>query len=457
MTYDEARLFIEQAAVYGSRPGLETIRELLGRMDNPQDKLQIIHIAGTNGKGSTGAFISWVLAAAGYKVGRYISPAVFDWREKIQLIYSNRDKEQSEGKADIWGQVANKDNVNQLNRIVNDYITEDGVIAATLAIKTACEAMVRDGFNHPTVFELETAMAYIYLLQEKVDFAVIEIGMGGRLDATNVAAQPLCSVITSISMDHMQYLGDTIEQITREKAGIIKKGVPAVTANSDPKILTVLKEACERMDTSLIIAAEKDVNIHSTSCEGTTFNYKGQEYNIKLLGEHQVTNAILAVEVCHILQEKGYNISQEAIVTGLSQTVWKGRFEIIATNPYFIIDGAHNEDAAYKLYNSVRTYFSGRRLFFIMGMFADKEYNKVIKIMAPLADTIITITAPTARALPSSELAKAVREYFAGTIIDAQTVAAAIAYTDEHVRPDDVIVAFGSLSFLQEITSSSER
>lgn len=489
MTYDEAVLFIEQAAVYGSRPGLETITELLRRMDKPQDKLKIIHIAGTNGKGSTGAFISCMLAAAGYKVGRYISPAVFEWREKVQLVYCSSSKEQAMVKADTPKQITdnnnesyksyksykgnksdkdyksckdeagnenNKDNEGK-QQIVNDYISEAGVAATVTDIKEACEAMVREGFYHPTVFEIETAMAFIYLLQEQVDFAVIETGMGGRLDATNVAAQPLCCVISSISMDHMQYLGDSIEQISREKAGIIKKGVPTVTVNTDPRILGVLNEVCERMDSKLTVADEKNIILRGISYEGTSFGYKGQEYNIKLLGEPQPLNAILAIETINILQEQGYSVSREAILRGLSQTVWKGRFEIIATNPNFIIDGAHNEDAAFKLYNSVRTYFSGQKLFFIMGVFADKEYKKLLKIMTPLSDTIITITPPSKRALSSAELAKAAKEYFTGTIIDAHTVAAAIAYTDEHAKPEDVIVAFGSLSFLQEITSFLRR
>lgn len=433
MTYDEAEIFLKKAAGYGSRPGLETISELLRRLDNPQDRLKVIHIAGTNGKGSTGAFIASILAAAGYRAGRFVSPAVFDSREMVQITYSCK------------------------KQIATDYITEDGICKAVSVIEKACNEMVRDGFSHPTVFEIETAIAFLYLLHERVDFAIIEAGMGGRLDATNVVTQPLCSIITSISMDHMQYLGNTLEEISRHKAGIIKKGTAAATVNTDPVIVKVLKDECQRMNATLTIASCKDAVIHSLSCEETSFSYKGHDYKIKLLGEHQLANAILALEAVAILQKQGYKISQESIESGLLQTSWRGRFEIIAKNPYFIIDGAHNEDAAGRLYEAVKTYFNGKRLIFIMGIFADKDYKKVLEIMAPFASVIITITPPSSRALPSSKLAKEAAKYFSGTIIDAGTAAAAVDYAYANSAPADVILAFGSLSYLHEISEYLNR
>lgn len=428
MTYDEARDFIEMAAGYGSRPGLEVITELLRRLDKPQDKLRIIHLAGTNGKGSTAAFIASILAAAGYKAGRYISPSVFDYREKIQISHKCADN------------------------IINEYITEEGICDSVAIIKAACEGMVRDGFYHPTVFEIETAMAFLYLLREKVDFAIIETGMGGRLDATNVAARPVCSVITSISMDHMQYLGDTLEKITREKAGIIKEKVPVITGNTNPVIIGVLEEACQAMNTKLTVASKDNAVILRASREGTAFSYKGYNYDIKLLGDHQIGNALLAVEAVTVLQREGYEISQDAIYEGLSQTGWSGRFEILAQNPYFIIDGAHNEDAAIKLRKAIQDYFSGHKLIYIMGMFADKEYKKVLEIIVPLAGMIITITPPSSRALSSTQLAEEAAKYFKGTIIDAGAVTDAIDCAYENSNPCDAIIAFGSLSFLQEAT-----
>jgi len=433
MRYEEAILFLEKAAESGSRPGLETICELTRRLDKPQDKLRIIHIAGTNGKGSTAAYITTILACAGFRVGRYLSPAVFDRRETIQISHSSQ------------------------GRIFSEYISEEGISRTVGLIKKACEEMVRDGFHHPTVFEIETAMAFLYLSDENVDFAVIETGMGGRLDATNVIEHPLCSVITSISMDHMQYLGDTIEEISWHKAGIIKRGAPAISINTDPSIVKVLEEACKEGGSRLILASAQDAIIHSLTCDGTVFSYKGNKYQIKLLGRHQVDNAILALETVKALKSQGYAISQEAICTGLASTSWRGRFEILAREPYFIIDGAHNEDAAVKLREAIETYFAGRRLIFIMGIFADKEYRKVLKIMAPLAQLLIAVTPPNSRALLSSSLADEARYYFDGRIIDAGTVAAAIEYAYANSRPEDVIVAFGSLSFLQELSELLKR
>ena len=428
MTYKEANDFLEKAAGYGSRPGLEAISELMKRLGNPQDKLRIIHIAGTNGKGSTAAYIATILACAGFRVGRFHSPAVFDRREIIQISCAIKGEPEHE------------------------YITEEGICRSIDAIKSACEGMVRDGFNHPTVFEIETAMAFLYLLDAGVDFAVIETGMGGRLDATNVIAQPLCSVICSISMDHMQYLGGSLEEISRHKAGIIKRGVPAVSINNHPVVKEVLEETCRQMDACLSHVSGSDAVILSQTLDETAFSYRGNSYRIKLLGRHQLDNAVLAIETVKILQEQGFDVSQEAIQTGLYKTKWRGRFEIVAKEPYFIIDGAHNEDAAIKLRDAIVTYFGGRKPVFIMGMFADKEYRKVLEIMAGLPKLLITIAPPGGRALPSSSLAKEARDFFDGRIIDAGTVAAALDYAYENSGPDDVIVAFGSLSFLQELS-----
>ncbi|NLC20218.1 MAG: bifunctional folylpolyglutamate synthase/dihydrofolate synthase, partial [Clostridiales bacterium] len=193
------------------------------------------------------------------------------------------------------------------------------------------------------------------------------------------------------------------------------------------------------------------------TCDGTVFSYKGNKYQIKLLGRHQVDNAILALETVKALKSQGFAISQEAVNAGLARTSWRGRFEILAREPYFIIDGAHNEDAAGKLREAIETYFAGRRMIFIMGIFADKEYRKVLKIMAPLAQLLITIAPPNSRALPSSSLAGEAKDYYDGRIIDAGTVAAAIEYAYANSRPEDVIVAFGSLSFLQELSELLTR
>jgi dihydrofolate synthase/folylpolyglutamate synthase len=433
MTYEEARSFIDASNIYGSKLGLTVMTELLRRLENPQDRLKIIHVAGTNGKGSTTAFLSSILAAQGYTVGRYNSPSVFSYREKIQIL--KRDQESKETKTEI----------------VAEHITKTGVSAAIDTIKPVCEDMVKDGFSHPTSFEIETAMAMLYLSREQVDFAVIEVGLGGRLDATNVIRKPVCSVITTVSMDHMQYLGNTLGQIAAEKAGIIKEGVPAVTNNTNAEVLLVLEQTCQKQGTALITADPFKATKVSYQAENTSFTYEGRNYTIHLLGEYQLANAVLSIETAHLLQRIGYPIKEASIQYGLEQAKWSGRFEVIAREPYFIIDGAHNEDAALKLEKTLNIYFPNRKFLFIMGVFADKDYKRILEITAKYAKVILTVTPHNGRALASSKLAEEAGRYTDGEVIDANSIPSAIKYAYEKADKEDVILAFGSLSFLCEI------
>ncbi len=445
MTYEEARSFIEKANQYGSKLGLETVTGLLSRLGNPQEALKLIHIAGTNGKGSTSAFIASSLAAAGYRVGRYISPAVFSYRERIQISYpckkGNGEQEQSRI-------LLRTDEIGCPYR--TEYISRQGVSDAIEKVKRTCEAMLAEGLAHPTSFEIETAMAMLYFKEVGVDFAVIEVGLGGRLDATNVIRKPVCSVITSISMDHMQFLGGTLELIAEEKAGIIKNGCPVVTCSQKPEVLEVLKRVSHEKKAFLTIADAANAITLSFTPEGTDFRYQEEEYHIQLLGTHQIINAVLAINTIDVLRKQGIVISDEAVQTGLSMTKWSGRLEMIARKPYVIIDGAHNEDAAMRLAEAVRLYFGGRRVIYIMGIFADKDYRRVTELTAPLADQIITLTPENSRALSSEVLAHEAQKY-CPTVLDAKTVRQAVAYAYKAVGEEDIILAFGSLSFLGEL------
>ncbi|MDF2943240.1 MAG: hypothetical protein K0S01_2098 [Herbinix sp.] len=440
MTYEEAREFINQSNQYGNDLGLEKVKELLARLDNPQDKLKLIHVAGTNGKGSTTAFITAILSSEGYRVGRYISPAVFTYREGIQITKRIEEDLPQDAME-----------VNETIALTTDYITEKAICEAITIIKPICEGMLKEELAHPTAFEIETVMAILYFYWEQVDFAVIEVGLGGRLDATNVMRHPICCVITSISMDHMQYLGDSLEQITIEKAGIIKKDTPVITSNKATEVLQVLEQTCREVGTYLTNTEIDKVSDIHYSPEGTTFCYLEQEYKIQLLGRHQIENALLAICTAKMLQQLGYLLTENSIKNGLTQAKWRGRFEIIARNPYMIIDGAHNEDAALQLKKAIQMYFADRRIIFIMGIFADKNYRKVLKITAPLAEVIITITPNNSRALPSSLLAIEAKKYGTGAVIDAGTIQNAIQYAQQEAGIDDVIIAFGSLSFLGEL------
>lgn len=427
MTYEEARAFIEESGRYGSKLGLETITELLNRLGNPQDGLKIIHVGGTNGKGSTTAFITSILAYQGYKTGRFISPAVFTYRERVQISARTG------------------------NTVDTGFITEEGVSAAVCLIKLVCEAMVAEGLSHPTSFEIETAMALLYLAREKVDYAVLEVGMGGRLDATNVIKKPVVSVITSISMDHMQYLGDTIGKIATEKAGIIKPGIPVVTGNTDPEVLRILKQTSKERGSRFVYADASEAMDRRFSPEGTSFTYQSINFRIMLLGEYQISNALLAIKTVECLREEGVELSEDALRKGLSMARWSGRLELLRKEPYFLIDGAHNEDAAWQLRKALELYFGGRRLIYIMGVLADKDYPQILSITAGLAQMIYTITPKNARGLNSARLAAEARKHCSGRVIDAENVKQAVTYALSEAGMEDVIIAFGSLSFLGEV------
>lgn len=433
MTYQEAREFIDQSNQYGNKLGLTAITELLRRLGNPQDRLKVIHVAGTNGKGSTTAFIATILASQGYRVGRYISPAVFSYLERVQIT----------GKKE--------------GQFVTDYLTEQGVTDSIAQIKPICEDMLLEGLEHPTAFEIETVMALLYLVAEKVDFAVIEVGLGGRLDATNVFQQPLCCVITSISMDHMQYLGDTLSKIATEKAGIIKKGSSVITGNSDSQVYQVISDACREKGAKLSFVNVEAVTDIQYSPEGTSFTFEQQRYHISQLGDYQIYNALLAIHTVQQIRELGYAISDSSIQEGVLITKWRGRFEILAKDPYFIIDGAHNEDAAYQLRKTIEAYFTGKRLIYIMGVLADKAYDRILQITAPLADLIITITPDNDRALASKQLALEAKRYSSCEVYDAGFIPEAIRYAYDHADQDDVILAFGSLSYLGEVSDTLLR
>ncbi|NLK28398.1 MAG: bifunctional folylpolyglutamate synthase/dihydrofolate synthase [Clostridiales bacterium] len=435
MTYEEAREFIQKANQYGIVPGLDTIRELLRRLGNPQEKLKIIHVAGTNGKGSVSNFLIQILKMAGYRVGRYLSPAVFSYRERIQTS--------SQGNGAM------------------EYITRQGICEAIAQIKPICKSMVEDGFAHPTTFEIETAMAFLYLWSNSVDIAIIEVGMGGRQDATNVIRQPLCSIITSISMDHMQYLGNSLEEIAREKAGIIKSGSVVVTCRQEPEVLGVLEQSCREKEATLVSTTTEKIQNVIFRPEETIFSLasgdgKAREYKIKQLGEYQIENAVLAIKAAEQIRELGYSISEEAIRSGLYEAIWRGRFEILAKEPYIILDGAHNQNAAMQLRKSIEVYFTNRRIIFMIGVLADKDYKSILEITAPLADLIITLTPNNARALSSSDLAAAASLY-GKRVIDAGSIDHAVKIALHEAGKEDVIIAFGSLSYLGELLHTLEN
>lgn len=430
MTYDEAMKFIKETEKLGSVPGLESITSLLERLGNPQNELKIVHVAGTNGKGSTISFISGILAAAGYRIGIYISPVVFSYHEKLQIITYN-------------------------GTLNNEYISEENVCRALEIIKSACDEMINDGLAHPTAFEIETAMAFLYMQREQVDFLILETGMGGRLDATNIVSCPICSVLTSVSLDHMQFLGNTLERVAYEKAGIMKPNSCVITSNQAAEVLDVFNNKANELGIPIIIADSSKVTDIRYFDSYTSFDYpdnnKSEKYKICMLGKYQVQNAVLAIETTRRMKTMGYAISKEAIRKGIWLSKWRGRFGQISQAPDIYIDGAHNEEAARQLRDSIEIYFTNRRLIFMIGVLADKDYKSMVRILAPMADTIITLTPDNQRALTSNKLADEVRAY-CSRVFDEKDTCHALKRAYMEAGDDDVIVAFGSLTFLDGLS-----
>lgn len=428
MNYKEATEYIEELQQYGSVLGLDSMRELCSRLGNPQDELRFVHIAGTNGKGSVLAYVSTILKEAGYRVGRYLSPTITDYRERFQI----------DGR----------------------FITQSGLCKYLEQVKEAAESMAAEGKPHPTPFEVETAVAFLYFLDKKCDIVVLETGLGGALDATNVVKTTVAAVFASISMDHMAILGDTLEKIALVKAGIMKDRCYVVTARQDPAVAKILKQAALLRKCKLYTAdAEraKQVYYGVTKQRFTYAGYKNLE--ISMLGKFQIENAVVAVETIQVLAKAGFPVKEEALRRGLLLTSWPGRFSVIGKKPLFIADGAHNEDASRRLAESLQFYFAEKKMIFILGMLKDKEYEKVINNTCNMAEHIITVTPPIReRAMPAYELAQAVRECNGNvTVADSVPEAVEIAYLLASREKDAVIVAFGSLSYLGELMKVVEH
>jgi len=421
LNYKQAREYIEETGKFGSVLGLENIRNLLEELGNPQNDLKFIHISGTNGKGSTLAYISTILKCNGYKVGRYISPTIFKYRERIQIN--------------------------------DEYIEKENFAKLMTQIKSVIDKMIVQGKSHPTSFEIETTLAFLYFLEKQCDIIVLETGLGGTLDATNVIDTTICSVISTISMDHMQFLGDTLTQIATQKAGIIKPGCLVVSAIQTDEAKKVIVDTAKAKNCELYFVDNSEIRDVEYGLEFQRFIYKDKQYKISLSGTFQIKNAALALKVIECLNLHGWNISQQAICDGLENAKWSGRFTQIHSNPTFIVDGAHNEDAARQLKESIELYFKGKRLIFIMGIFADKEYKKIIALTVPLASTVITIETPgNSRALPTQELASEISLYNTDTI-PAKSLTEAVDLSFSLARKNDVIIAFGSLSYLGDLIS----
>lgn len=418
MTYEEAAEFADSTKKYGSILGLESIRNLMQELGNVQEQLHIIHVAGTNGKGSVCAFLSAALTEAGYRVGRYNSPAVFERREVF--------------------------------RIGETMISKEEYAAVFERVQTACEVLTKRGCPHPTVFEVETAAAFLWFYEKKCDLVLLETGMGGETDATNLITHPVCSVLTSIGMDHMQYLGNTIEEIAKVKAGIIKKGCPVVALKQGDSVCEVIKNKAEECGSRCVLV-EVPQYMQEAPIWGTTLQdvHYGSVHTA-LGGIWQRENLSLALAVLKLLEESGYSITKEAVQNGIAKTIWHGRYEVLQTEPLFIIDGAHNPIAAKRLKETIEKDFTNREIIYIIGVLADKEHEKMLRLLLPGAKAVFTVTPDSPRALDGESLAKEAQKY-ADNIWYVSDIGKAVKMAKETAKESDVILAVGSLSYLKEV------
>ena len=420
MNYKEARVYLDEVSKYGSVLGLDNMRELLERLGNPQDDLKFIHISGTNGKGSALSYMSTILSGAGLRTGRYISPTLYAYRERIQVD--------------------------------GEMIDRESLAALVTVVKEAVDAMEAEKKGSPTVFEVETALSFLYFKEKKCDIVVLETGLGGTLDATNVVKTTVMEMISSIGMDHMEFLGGTVQEIAENKAGSFKPRTWVVSAEQDPQAAAVIRRVCREKECRLsVVDPDAFQDVHY-GYDRQTFSYKDwKDVEITLAGTYQVTNAALALEAVEALRNLGYSLAEEQVRKGMKEAFWRGRFSVIHKNPVVVIDGAHNPAAAKVLKDSLETYFQGKDLHFIIGVFADKDYQSVISMTAPLAKHIITIQTPdNQRALPAEQLRDAVAKVNP-SVEAAGSIREAVRKSMENAQKDDVIVAFGSLSFLGEL------
>lgn len=422
MNYEKARQYIKNLQSFGMELGLERMRELCRRLGNPEKKLTFIHVAGTNGKGSTAAYISSILAVNGYLTGRYVSPVVFQYEECIQY-------EDPKGV---------------------HYIDKELLAKVVTEVADTAKEMENDGWEHPTVFEIETAMAFLAFTYWQCRVVILEVGLGGREDATNVVENVIASVITPVSFDHMALLGNTLKEIAAEKAGIIRPGGLVITLQHEEDAVKAICEEANEKEASLTLIKKEDIQCISADLEGSVFSYRGEHYRTCMPGLYQILNACLAIETCCRLP-KPFMLNEEQIMLGIRMAQWRGRFEVVCTKPLVIIDGAHNPAGAEALLVSVQELLPGCTLHGIMGVFRDKEYETMVRILAPAFKDAATVTAPGERGLDARVLAKEWEKNGCGEVSAEETMERALKKAISRYREGDAILIFGSLSLFREL------
>ncbi|MBQ8755792.1 MAG: bifunctional folylpolyglutamate synthase/dihydrofolate synthase [Lentisphaeria bacterium] len=419
MNYNETLEYIHSVSWKGSRPGLERTRERLYLMKNPEKKLKFVHIAGTNGKGSTASMTANILEKAGYTVGLYTSPYIFSFNERM--------------------------------RVNGENISDSDLVSVTEFVKPLAEKMT----DSPTEFELVTCIAFEYFYRKKCDIVVLEVGMGGELDSTNVIEPPEVSVITNIGLDHTDFLGDTLEKIAETKSKIIKENSIAVLYPSTKGVEEVVEKRCHDVNSRLIKADFDAVISKEKSLSGQTFDYKGlKNVKLPLLGKHQLNNTATVFAVIDGLRSKGWNISDTAVREGIESVRWQGRFELVSESPTFIVDGGHNPQCAASLFENVKSYLGGKKLVVLTGVLADKDFESMYADMATLTSEFVTVTPPNPRALSAEKLAEYLTR-FGKTATPCKTIDEGVRLAKEKAGEKGAVLAYGSLYMVADIENAA--
>ena len=406
---------------FGSVLGLERMNTLLEKLGNPQDELKVIHVAGTNGKGSICRYVYEVLQAGGYKTGLYTSPFLEVFNERIELDGA--------------------------------YISDEDLEIYTDKVIAKAQEMVEEGLESPT--EFVTAIAFLYFAEKQADYVVLEVGLGGTGDSTNVVKKPLCCIIASISLDHTDRLGNTIEAIAREKAGIIKEGCPVISSTNDPAAREVIKARCEELQADFYDTSKLETIVLSEEIDGTLFNVDvlegSQGLKIGMLGKHQVQNATAALIALKVLQrDHKVHLTDEAVIAGFRKAKQIGRFEIMETEPYVILDGAHNPDGSRALRQAMEKYFPGKKILMVTGILADKDIDEVFENFTAITSDFVVTEPDNPRKMTAEELAKQICAK-GGNCTIKEKPAEAVAYAKSLYGDYDVILFTGSLYLIGEI------
>lgn len=421
MNYTEALEYIHSISWTFCKPGLERIGKLCEALGNPQKKLKFVHVAGTNGKGSFCSMLSSILVSEGYKVGLYTSPYIKVFGERM--------------------------------RINGENIPDARLAELTERVKPIAEAMT----DRPTEFELITAIAFLYFAEEKCEIVVLEAGMGGRLDSTNIIDTSLLSVITGISLDHTAFLGDTVEKIAAEKAGIIKKGIPVLFGGEDEGAALVISEKAKERKSELYRPDYSKIDNLSSTLRGTRFEYKGRKVKLNLLGLYQPRNASLVLEAVDILRKTGMNISERAIDEGFENATWPARFEIINHLPLMIFDGAHNPEGIASAVESIKYYFGKEKVIVVSGVLRDKDYNYIAGRLSEIASAAYTITPDNPRALAGEDFAALLSSLGTDAKSNVSISDALVGAIRRSDATGEAIVCLGSLYTYVDVTAELEK